>query len=252
MKSDLNQLRIASPCPANWEGMKGDDRVRFCELCNLHVYNFAELTRSEAASLVANTEGRICARLYRRADGMVITKDCPVGLRALRRRVARVAGAAFAALMSLGSVVVGQEPSKKNQSGKHVTITKKVWESEGDKSVLSGTILDPNGAVISGAKIAIIDQNRKSTNTESNQDGQFRVSGLLPGTYEVMIESPNFKNLNVIDIMLDAKESLSLEVLLEVNTGISATMGVVGLSEPLIDTPGKPVINEKIILRRPH
>jgi hypothetical protein len=29
-------------------------------------------------------------RFYRRADGTVITRDCPVGLRALRRRLARV------------------------------------------------------------------------------------------------------------------------------------------------------------------
>ena len=94
MKSQikLDRLRIASPCPASWEQMTGDDRARFCELCNLHVYNIAELTASEAKSLIANAEGRICARLYRRSDGTVITKDCPVGLRAIRRRVARIAG----------------------------------------------------------------------------------------------------------------------------------------------------------------
>ena len=76
MKSQiqLDRLRIASPCPASWEQMTGDDRARFCELCNLQVYNIAELTAREARSLIANTEGRICARLYRRADGTVITK----------------------------------------------------------------------------------------------------------------------------------------------------------------------------------
>jgi hypothetical protein len=86
----------------------------------------------------------------------------------------------------------------------------------------------------------------------ANQDGQFRISGLLPGTYEVMIESPNFKKLTVTDIMLAAKENLSLDVVLEVNTGITAMMGLVALVEPLIDTPGKPVINENIILRTRH
>ncbi len=25
----LNNLRIASPCPATWEAMRGEDRVRF-------------------------------------------------------------------------------------------------------------------------------------------------------------------------------------------------------------------------------
>ncbi|HEY6046048.1 MAG TPA: hypothetical protein VIU65_05550, partial [Pyrinomonadaceae bacterium] len=92
----LDRLRIASPCPVSWEQMKGDERSRFCDLCSFHVYNIAELTASEAKSLIAKTEGRICARLFRRSDGTVITKDCPVGLRAIRRRVARISGAVFA------------------------------------------------------------------------------------------------------------------------------------------------------------
>jgi hypothetical protein len=73
--------------------MTGDNRVRFCTECRLHVYNFAELTRTEAEDLLRTTEGRLCGRLYRRADGTVITKDCPVGLRAVRRRVAKIATA---------------------------------------------------------------------------------------------------------------------------------------------------------------
>jgi hypothetical protein len=71
---------------------------------------------------------------------------------------------------------------------------------------------------------------------------------LLPDTYEVVIESPGFRKLKVIDVKLSAKENVSFEFFLEVNTG-TALMGVVALQEPLIDTPGKPVINEKIILR---
>ena len=87
--ASIDRARIATPCPVSWEQMTGDDRVRFCDQCELHVYNISELTRIEAETLIASTEGRICARLYRRADGSVITKDCPVGLRALRMRVSK-------------------------------------------------------------------------------------------------------------------------------------------------------------------
>jgi hypothetical protein len=31
----LENIRVASPCPANWEKMTGDDRVRYCQECNL-------------------------------------------------------------------------------------------------------------------------------------------------------------------------------------------------------------------------
>ena len=46
-KVDFDHLRIASPCPANWDQMSGDDCVRFCDLCNLHVYNIELLMRPD-------------------------------------------------------------------------------------------------------------------------------------------------------------------------------------------------------------
>src|SRR5438552_15690747 len=116
MKSSdrLDHLRIASPCPVGWEQMTGDDRVRCCEQCSLRDYNISAMTRTEAEALIANTEGRICARFYRRFDGTIITKDCPVGLRAIRQQAARVAGEVYTAIMSLCSNALGQKQSAKD------------------------------------------------------------------------------------------------------------------------------------------
>ena len=55
----LQNARIAAPCPASWEHMKGDDRVRFCGECQLNVYNFAELSDEEVQKLILETEGRL-------------------------------------------------------------------------------------------------------------------------------------------------------------------------------------------------
>src|SRR6185436_16673405 len=153
----LDRLRIASPCPTTWEQMKGDDRTRFCDLCNLHVYNIAELTASEAKSLIANTEGRICARLFRRSDGTVITKDCPVGLRAVRRRVARIAGAAFATIISLCGGAFGQKVKDDKSCRQQVKISRTLTQDPIANGRVAGTILDSNGAVIPGAVITIND-----------------------------------------------------------------------------------------------
>ncbi len=103
----LGSLRIAAPCQASWEGMAGDERVRHCTLCSLNVYNFAEMTRDEVRELLVRTEGRVCARLYRRADGTVLTRDCPAGLRALGRRASRAAAALLTALFSLPAFAFG-------------------------------------------------------------------------------------------------------------------------------------------------
>jgi hypothetical protein len=83
----LEGLRIASPCKADWNAMAGDERVRFCGQCQKNVYNLSDMSRDEAEALVQGAEGRLCVRMYRRADGTVLTSDCPEGaLRKQRRR----------------------------------------------------------------------------------------------------------------------------------------------------------------------
>jgi hypothetical protein len=70
--------------------MIGDERARFCGQCELNVYNLSAMSAQEAESLIARTEGRLCVRYYRRKDGSIITQDCPVGLRRLKQRAARI------------------------------------------------------------------------------------------------------------------------------------------------------------------
>jgi hypothetical protein len=101
----LSRLSIAKPCPASWDAMTGDDRVRHCELCKLNVYNIAALTTADALALVEKSEGRLCVRLYKRADGTVLTADCPVGVRAAWRRVASLASVVLALVMTVASVL---------------------------------------------------------------------------------------------------------------------------------------------------
>ena len=72
---DLNQIRIARPCDVPWDGMKGDDRVRFCEQCKQAVYNVSELTRDEVVKLIEK-DGKPCMQIRRRKDGTVITREC--------------------------------------------------------------------------------------------------------------------------------------------------------------------------------
>ena len=94
----IDNIRVASPCSADWEQMQGDDRVRHCDACNLNVYNLAAFTKAEIRALVASRKGRLCGRIYQRGDGTVLTQNCPVGLQAVTRRISRIAGAVFAFL----------------------------------------------------------------------------------------------------------------------------------------------------------
>ena len=79
--------------------MIGDERVRFCGQCELHVYNLSAMTKAQAENLIVRTEGRLCVRFFRRTDGSILTQDCPVGLRALRQRMSRIRRAVASLLL---------------------------------------------------------------------------------------------------------------------------------------------------------
>ncbi|HEY3806777.1 MAG TPA: hypothetical protein VGL61_29440 [Kofleriaceae bacterium] len=100
---NLEDLRIATPCRADWNDMAGDERVRFCATCAKQVFNLSELTRAEAEALIAEKHGDLCGRYYQRADGTILLADCTVGGSASRARsfvlaTALAAGAAYAKL----------------------------------------------------------------------------------------------------------------------------------------------------------
>lgn len=112
----LDKIQIAKPCPARWEDMKGDDVTRHCSLCDLNVHNLSAMTRGEAESFLASRrgEGRTCAGFFRRADGTILTKDCPVGIARWKAKaikaVSRVAAALFVLLTGGAALSSSKNP----------------------------------------------------------------------------------------------------------------------------------------------
>jgi hypothetical protein len=114
-QSPLDNIRIASPCSADWNKMYGNDRMRHCGDCKLNVYNLSGMSREAAEDLVMNAEGRLCVRFYRRQDGTIITENCPVGWAKVKARAKVYVTAAFSLLMTLmgGLFVVSLFSSRK-------------------------------------------------------------------------------------------------------------------------------------------
>lgn len=119
----LQQARVASPCSMRWEDMTptGETHTRRCEQCNLNVHNFADMTGEQAEAILRaslNPDGtrkhRVCAGIYRRADGTILTADCPVGLAAVRARAHR-AVARIAAAIGLTALVTWAAARESNR-----------------------------------------------------------------------------------------------------------------------------------------
>lgn len=216
-KDFLDRMRIASPCHVGWENMTGDDRKRFCDQCSLHVHNISAMTRDEVASLVKSADGRICARLYRRADGTVLTRDCPVGLRALRRRVSKAAGAALTALLSLCSAAAGQSKPQEDKSGAPAPGLKIKREAAQDgQSALAGVLSGLAGAAVPGAELTLTDeQTGKELTASTTPEGKFSFRGLAAGRYTLGIKADGFKSHTLAGLEVNASEVVLLDTALE-------------------------------------
>jgi hypothetical protein len=105
----LETIHIANPCRVPWDTLAGGERVRFCERCRLSVYNLSAMSRHEAEAFLRQREGRTCLRLFRRADGTVLTRDCSTVMRAAPRALARAgrvlfAGAIFTLVVAMAAL----------------------------------------------------------------------------------------------------------------------------------------------------
>jgi hypothetical protein len=151
--AQLNQIEVASPCHVPWEQMAGDEKVRFCEACQLHVYNLSAMDAEEAAERISQDDGRLCVRFYRRTDGTLLTQDCPVGVEAARRRrrhllqdtAATLAGAGLVAALLMPTQGAVARPAARlaalrsaARSG-DVDFLRKLLDGGGDPDSPSGT-----------------------------------------------------------------------------------------------------------------
>jgi len=68
------------------------------------VYDISAMTAEDAEALLRGAGGEACVRLYRRADGRLLTADCVVGSRRRRRRRA-VASVMGGGLLGAGAVL---------------------------------------------------------------------------------------------------------------------------------------------------
>ncbi len=87
----LNQVQIPSPCPASWNAVTGDEKERHCQQCDKSVFHLSHMTAREAARIVEEHRGNLCARIARRkSDGTIVTQAERSWLQSMRRVICRV------------------------------------------------------------------------------------------------------------------------------------------------------------------
>lgn len=221
-RNKLDRIQIPKPCSVGWQEMSGDDQIRFCNECNKRVYNLSAMTRRQAEAMLEASRGKLCARITRREDGSTVVASDPI-LAPTKlhhiRRASPIASAVVSAMMAVSPAIAAQTPSSANQPAS-------VFLQDGQKrpgaqpqettSALSGSVLDPQGAVIMNATVTLVNQNTGDMRGAMlKDDGTFQFDMLKPGSYSLKIEASGFVSAQT-NINLQQNQQQSVNVPMQV------------------------------------
>jgi carboxypeptidase family protein/TonB-dependent receptor-like protein len=103
------------------------------------------------------------------------------------------------------------------------------------RGTIIGHVTDASGAAMPGAQVRVINTATNVTATATtNEDGNFNVPFLTPGTYRVSAELAGFKKLVRDDVQVRVSETVDLNMQLEI--GNVAEVTEISATTPLLDT----------------
>jgi hypothetical protein len=183
----LNNLRIRTPCRKSWEEMSGDNRTRFCDSCAKTVHDLSRYTRKEAARLMRDSEGGLCARICHDSKGNVVF---------------RPEAGAMGKLIGLSLLSASALAAQNTGSCK-----------------LQVKVQDPSGAPVPGAIVSIA-----TIRQATGADGLASMP-LSPGKYDIRVESPGFQSLTLSEVKVNCDTDAPVVAGVELRVG--TTGGVV-------------------------
>lgn len=106
--------------------------------------------------------------------------------------------------------------------------------AQGSTATLSGTVTDPNDAVIPGVNVAVINIAQGFQRaTVSNGEGTFIVPLLPPGTYTIKADCEGFTPAEIRDVILNVNDQVTINIPLKLGS-LSQSINVLA-TPPLLD-----------------
>lgn len=93
------------------------------------------------------------------------------------------------------------------------------------RATITGTITDPNGAVVPGATVMVKNVETNVTATvKTNDDGAYSISTLMPGTYNVSASGTGFKTSTRENLQVSVDDRLTIDFKLDIGSEAEVTI----------------------------
>src|SRR5712691_9132951 len=107
--------------------------------------------------------------------------------------------------------------------------------AQGERGTITGTVSDPAGAVVAGAPIQAKNvENGSLYDASTTSTGNYTLSQLPVGTYEVMVTVPGFKRYTRSNLVVQVAAIIRVDIALEV--GAASESVTVNEAAPLLKT----------------
>ena len=107
---------------------------------------------------------------------------------------------------------------------------------QGSTAALIGTVEDATGAVVSGAKVVLVQtETNFTTNVKTTSDGFFRFSTLPLGPYQLRVSKDGFEGYEQTGIVLTIGQSATIPVAFSVGSSTQEVTVIAGT--PAVGAP---------------
>jgi hypothetical protein len=107
-------------------------------------------------------------------------------------------------------------------------------------ATLRGTVKDPQGAIVRGATVTLINERTKDERkTVTRDDGDFVFSAVNPGEYTLKVEAAGFKNIEQTKLALETSSTRSLDLVTEIGAASETVTITAGLNQLQTETGAK-------------
>ncbi len=226
----LDSIKVESPCSESWEEMRGNEQIRFCSHCAKNVHNLSEMTRKQARKIVAASNGGICVRYVRRPDGRIQT------IKNTLHQITRQTGIAATVLgtsLSVSTLAYAQTTSEQPATDEAAIVKVASEKTDAPNGTISGTITDPQGAVIPFAFVTL--SNEQITfyqNVNANQEGFYEFKDVPTGEYKLKFDAGGFASKEIKNVSISGGEqSYSAEMAIAATETVVTVDGGTGQGE---------------------
>ena len=120
-----------------------------------------------------------------------------------------------------------------------LTALSAVAQSTGSATV-RGTVKDPQGAIIRGATVTLINEQTKGERTaKSSEDGTYTFAAVAPGSYTMKAEAPGFKTSSQANVTIETSGTQGIDISMEVGQPTETVTVTAGTEQLQTETGAK-------------